>query len=194
MMREGLRKIGVAKGEKRKLLQMPGKKEKPQAACGQRCGKIPHTGPGAGRKYRPGHPEEIDETHEDEPERDPRKKPGIALQVAREEQKERNEEVKNHDDHGDYAPFAIEPRAVEGDLFRLVARPDDEELGEVEISPEHHKGEQQLPQILNVALLKNTGEGSGARKQNDDGDHQRHGGNKLASDKQEPVNRGGPVR
>src|ERR1700676_1405060 len=45
-----------------------------------------------------------------------------------------------------------------------------------------------------MALLNDTSQRRGARKQNYYSDHQGHGRNKLARDKQEAVNRGGPVR
>src|ERR1700674_358287 len=45
-----------------------------------------------------------------------------------------------------------------------------------------------------MALLNDTSQRRGARKQNYYSDHQGHGRNKLARDKQEAVNCGGPVR
>src|ERR1700730_7968095 len=144
MVRNGLRKIGVAQREHRKLLQLSGKEEKPQTARGQRRSQVPHAGPGAGGKFRPGHPEQINQAHENEPDGHARKKLGVALQIARKQQEEWNEKMKNDDDDGDHAPLAVKTRAIEGDLFGLVAGPDDQQLGKVEISPQHDKREQQL--------------------------------------------------
>src|SRR5450759_3806495 len=45
-----------------------------------------------------------------------------------------------------------------------------------------------------MALLNQTSHGLGARKQYYYGDHQGHGRNKLSRNKQETVNRGGPMR
>src|SRR5579864_2751865 len=194
MMRNGLLKIGVAERQQRQMFQLSSKNEKPQATRGQRRGNVPHTGPRAGGEFRASHPEEIDEAHKDEPDGNPGKQPGIALQVAREQQKERNEKVENHDDDRHNAPFAIETRAIEADLFGLVAGPDDQELGKVEIRPEHDKSQQQLSEVVNVAALQNAGKRPGARKQHDHGNHQRHGGNELSGYKQKTVDGGSPMR
>src|SRR5260370_28432393 len=159
MMRNGLRKFGVAERQQRELFQLAGKEKEPKAARSQRRGKVPQVRPGSGRKFRPGHPEEIDEAHKNEPKGDPRKKLGVAFQVAREQQKERHEKVKNDDDEGHHAPLAVEPRAIEGDLLGLVAGPNDEQLGKVEIGPKHYKRQRKLAQIVNVAALQNAPQG-----------------------------------
>jgi len=55
--------------------------------------------------------------------------------------KKRHEEMEHQNDHGDDAPAAVQSRAVKIKLifFGLIAGPDDQELREVEIRPEHHE-------------------------------------------------------
>src|SRR6266436_7215142 len=142
MMLDSLRKFWVAQGEKRELLQLPGEDEEPQASKCQHRRQIPQVRPRVGRKFRAGHPEKVDEAHENEPESDPGQEFRVAFEVAREQQEEGHEEVKNEHEDGDNAPLAVQTRVVEGDLLRLIAGPNDEQLGEAEISPEHHEGQQ----------------------------------------------------
>src|ERR1700692_3339275 len=104
MLLDGLLKFRVADGKKRPLLQLPGENTEPQAAKTERRGKIPHAWNGAGGEFRAGHPKQIDEAHEDQPDGDPGEELGVALQIPREQQEEGHKEMEDQHDYGDDAP------------------------------------------------------------------------------------------
>src|SRR5260370_24341590 len=114
----------------------------------------------------------MQKVHEDEPHSDLGEHSGVALHVLRKEQKKRYEEMEHQNDHGDDAPATVQPGAVEADFFGLIAGPDDQELREIEIGPEHHKIEKQFSQIVKVALLQDAGKRLAARQKHDDRDHE----------------------
>src|SRR5579859_2462356 len=194
MICNGLRKFWIADGKHRELLQVSGEEKEPQATGGKHSGKIPDGGQGGVGEFRAGVPEQVDQAHEDQPNRHAGKKPGIALEVAGKQQEERNKEMKDEHDDGNHSPLAVQAGIVKADFLGLIAGPDDEQLRKLEISPKHHKSEQQLAQVVNVAELKNTGERAGAGQQHHDGNHQRHGRNELAGDEQETIDGGCPMR
>src|SRR5882762_4855944 len=194
MVLNGLRKFWVAEGEKRHLLQIESEKAEPQSAEREGQNNVQPGRHGARSKFRPGHPVQIHQTHEDEPHGDLREHFRVALHILRKEQEKRHEEMEHQHDYRDDAPAAVQPRAIEADFFRLVPRPDDQQLREIEIRPEHHKSEEQFSQVVQMALLQNGGERLGARQQHDDSDHERHRGDQLSRHKQEAVNGGWPVR
>src|SRR5216684_4686275 len=148
MMLDGLRQFRVAQGEKRALLQVESKKAEPQSAEGNGQDNVQPGGHGAGCEFRTRHPVEIHETHEDEPHGDLREHFRVALHILREKQEKWDEEVEYQDDDGDNTPPAIKTRAVEADFFRLVAGPDNQQLREIEIRPEHHKGKEQFAEVV----------------------------------------------
>src|SRR5690242_11939304 len=141
MILNGLLKIRVTERQQRALLQIKSKKAEPQSTKGNRQYQVEPRRHRALSEFRPGHPEKIHETHEYQPHGDFGNNLGSAFQVLREQQEKGNKEVEDDDDHGDHAPSAIQPRAIEANLFGLVAGPDDEQLGEIEIGPKHHKCE-----------------------------------------------------
>src|SRR5258706_14730024 len=141
MICNGLRKLWIADREHRELLELPGKEKEPQAAESKGRGKVPDVGQRRGGKLRAGVPEKVDQAHKNQPNGDGRQESGIALEVARKEQKERNKKVKDEHDNSDNAPLAVQARVVKGDFLRLVSRPDNQELRKLEISPEHHESQ-----------------------------------------------------
>src|SRR5260370_5833313 len=194
MVLNGLRQFRVAEREKRHLLQIESKKAKPQSAEGEGQNNVQPSRHGPRSEFRPRHPEQVHETHEDEPHGDLWEDSRVALHILRKEQEKRDEEMEHQHDYGDDAPAAVQPRAIEADFFRLVPRPDDQELREIEIRPEHHESEEQFSQIVQMALLQDAGEWFGARQQHDDRDHERHRGDQLSRYEQEAVDGGGPMR
>src|SRR5215469_175588 len=78
-----LRKMGIAEGQQRTLLQVEREEAEPQAAEGHRQYHIEPGGHGARREFRPSHPEQVDQPHEHEPYGDFGKNLGPALQVLR---------------------------------------------------------------------------------------------------------------
>src|SRR6266568_1754774 len=194
MMLNSLRKFWVAQGKERQLLEIKGEVAQPQSTKGDGQNNVKPSRHRAGSKLRTRHPEEIHEAHENQPYGDLGKHLCVALHVFREKQEKRNEKVKDQDDHRNDAPATVQPRAIKADFFGQVPRPDDKELREIEIRPEHDKSEQQFPEIMKMALLQDAGEGLRARQQNDHSDHQRHRGDQLTRNEEEAINGRGPVR
>src|SRR4029077_5102694 len=124
----GLFKSWITQREKRLALQISGKDGEPNPGKSDDCRNIHQTGNGARGELRPRHPKEIDQAHEDEPDRDFGQQFGAALEVAREQRKERHEKVEDQNHDSDDTPSSIEPRAVETNFFGQVAGPDDKEL------------------------------------------------------------------
>src|SRR5712672_306668 len=190
----GLRKFWIAYRKHRELFQLPDEEKEPQSTKGQRRSEIPDGRQSRRREFRSRVPEKIDQTHKNQPNGYAAQEGWVALQIAREQQEERNEKVKDNNDYRDHAPLAMQARVIESDFLWLVAGPDDQQLRKLEVSPEHHEGQQQLAQIMNVARLKNAGKGASASEQHDYSNHQRHRRNELADHEEETVNRGCPVR
>src|SRR6266850_751745 len=190
----GLRKFWIAYRKHRELFQLPDEEKEPQTSEGQRRSEIPDGRQSRRREFRSRVPEKIDQTHENQPNGYATQEGWVALQVTRKEQEERDEKVKDNNDYRDHAPLATQARVIESDLLRLIAGPDDQQLRKLEVSPEHHEGQQQFPQIMNVARLKNAGKRASASEQHHYSNHQRHRRNELADHEQKAVNRGCPVR
>src|ERR1700736_2369520 len=188
-MSNGLLKVGIADGQHRKLLKVPDEKKEPPTAGGKRRNNVPYVRQSPGCKFRTSHPKKVDQAHKDQPNGHGRQDFGIALKVARKQQKEWDKKVEDDHDDGHHAPLAVQARIVKRDFLRQIAGPNDKKLGEIEISPEHQESEQQFAQVVSVAGLKNAREGSGAREQGHYGNHQRHGRNELAGYEQETVDR-----
>src|SRR6266852_6674442 len=194
MVLQGLLKIWIANRKKRVLPQIESKKAQPQSAERERQDDVQPGWQGARGEFRPRHPEKIHKAHENQPQRDFREHSRVALYILRKEQEKGNEEMKNKDEHGNEAPAAIQPRAIEADLLREIAGPDDQQLREIKVSPKHHESEEQLREVMQMAFLQDVGKGLGAREQDDHCDHKGHRGNQLSGDKEEAINRGSPVR
>src|SRR5580692_4443193 len=113
----------------------------------------------------------------------------LALQISGKDGKPNSGQGQNRDD----APASVEPSAIEADFLRQIAGPDNEELGETEISPEHDESEQELAKIVQVAVLDHALHRRGAREQDKHGDHQRHRGDQLSNYEEETVDRRSPV-
>src|SRR5712672_2499657 len=167
----GLREFWIAYRKHRELIQLPGEEKEPQSAKGQRRGKIPDGRQSGRGEFRPRVPEKIDQTHENQPNGYATQEGWVALQIARKQQEERDKKVKDNNDYRDHAPLAMQARVIESDFLRLVAGPDDQQLRKLKISPEHHEGQQQFPQIMNVARLKNAGKGASESEQHHYSNH-----------------------
>src|SRR5260370_9361096 len=186
MMLNSLRKFWVAQGTERDLLKINGKVAQPQSTKGDGQNNVKPRRHSAGSKLRTRHPEEIHEADENQPYGDLGEHLCVALHVFREKQEKRNEKVKDQDDHRNDAPATVQASAIKTDFFGQVPRPDDQKLREIEIRPEHDKSEQQFPQIMQMAPLQHAGEGLRAPQHHDHSDHQRHRGDQLSRDQEEP--------
>src|SRR5260221_12099888 len=154
-MSNGLRKVWIADREHGELFQVPEEEKKPKTAGGKRRNNDPYVRQSPRRKFRASHPEKVDQAHQDQPNGHGGQDFGIALKVARKQQKERDKKVEDDHDDGDHAPLAVQARIVKGDFLRQIAGPNDKKLGEIEISPEHQERKQQFANDVNVGRLKN---------------------------------------
>src|ERR1019366_3966407 len=82
-------------------------------------------------------PEDIDNAHEYEPGSEPDQGARLALQLAREQERERHGEVEHDEEQTDRFPSTIQAAHVPRNFFGQVARPDDEPLREIEVRPDH---------------------------------------------------------
>src|SRR5258708_16729458 len=168
-MSNGLLKVGVADGPHRKLFQVPDEEKAPQTAGGKRRTNVPYVRQSPGRKFRASHPEKVDQAHKNQPNGHGRQDFGIALKVARKQQKERDKKVEDDHDDGHHAPLAVQARIVESDFLRQIAGPNDKKLGEIEIGPEHQESEQQFAQVVSVAGVENGGWRAESRREEQHG-------------------------
>src|SRR5262245_22665870 len=102
----------------------------PDAGQGQRdadVGQADRQGARAGEVGRH-EPDQIDEPDGHDEPRDPREEQRPPLEIARQQQAERQREVPKHDEQADEAPAVLEPLEIERNLLGQVARPDDQEL------------------------------------------------------------------
>src|ERR1700740_116884 len=129
MVLETLFQFWVAQGQERHLLELPGKDEQPQAAQRQRSGKIPRGRNSAVGEVRTGGPEQIDQTHENQPNGNQRQRLDVALEVARQQQEKWHKETENQNDDGHHTPFAVQAGAIKRDFLRGGGGPDDQQLG-----------------------------------------------------------------
>src|SRR5271166_3278234 len=80
-------------------------------------------------------PKDIDHTHQYDPGGDPNQSVRLALQLAREQQRERHRELEYREEQAHLSPSNIHAAHIPGNLFGQVAGPDDEPLREIEIRP-----------------------------------------------------------
>src|SRR5271157_2049510 len=97
-----------------------------------------------GMRRRLNMPKNIDDAHDYEPRSEPDQTARFALQLAREQERERHGEMEHHEKQADVLPPAIHAAHVPRNFFRQVARPDDEPLRKIEVRPDHDEGEHEL--------------------------------------------------
>ena len=88
----------------------------------------------------------------------------VALDVTRQQQRKRNQPVEEKIERDDNAPMPANAVQIPRNLFRKIARPDDQELPEREIDIQHDKGKGELAQIVLLCLAKNGFERLGFRQ------------------------------
>src|SRR5882724_708699 len=92
-------------------------------------------------------PEDLDEPHDDDEPGHEREPPAVALQVARQEHEERQEEVAEDESDRDRVPRTARVLEVPLDLLGQVSRPDDQELREREVRVHHDEREHELAEV-----------------------------------------------
>src|SRR5580658_2575084 len=73
------------------------------------------------------------------------------LDVALEQQQEGQRKMEHDQDHRELPPTAEGARDVPGYFVLDIAGPDDQELGEREVGPEHGEGQHQVTEIVELA-------------------------------------------
>jgi hypothetical protein len=105
--------------------------------------------------------------------RDHRQRPGVPLGPPPQQQDERHEEVEHHQQQRHVLP-AVCVRVVVGRLLGDVARPDDQELRERQVRPQHDERQQQVAQVVEMpTAARPRAAGAGHRRQQHDHDRQR---------------------
>ena len=137
-------------------------------------------------------PEQIEGLGEDHPLADADQALLVALDVARKQQRERDEPVEDEIESDDDAPVAANAIEVPGNFFRQVAGPDDEELREAEIDIQHDEGEGELAEIVLLGGAKDRLEGLAFREADRGEDREREHGVALADEEEQAVDRGVP--
>src|ERR1039458_8428874 len=148
------RELGVVHGKKRARAELPRKRRQKEAE--ERDGRRyvqPVEAQRAGVEGGGHEPEEIHPTHEEEEPRGPRQLPDVALEIARQKEDERHGEMKEREEERHGAPAAREAVVEETDLLWQVSRPDDEELREREVRPEHRERQEEIPRDVHVPGL-----------------------------------------
>src|ERR1039457_3323043 len=80
-------------------------------------------------------PIEVYQSHTQNEDGDARQQPEVAFQIAGKQQREGQREMSEDQCQCYVLPPAVQSRQVPGDLFRQVARPNNQELGKREVGP-----------------------------------------------------------
>ena len=96
------------------------------------------------RQHRPPAPQHFarDQQHGDAEQHATR-----ALQPRRQHQRERRQEVAEHDQQAQRAPRAARAFKIPRRFGREIGLPDDQQLHEIEVDPQHHQREQQFAEV-----------------------------------------------
>src|SRR3954447_15222308 len=134
-MSEHLLEVRIVDRHQRVATQLTGKEEQPHAGEPDRdrdVGQADRERAGGGR-HGGNRRDQTREPYPDDEPRDTREQARTALQVAREQQEERQEKMADHDQQADVLPAVPHPHEIKRDLLRQVAGPDDQELREREV-------------------------------------------------------------
>src|SRR3954452_7310276 len=121
----------------------------PDASHGNRNDCVPYAEVKA--LFVPGrfnNPVQIPEAHKHHPQGEPDQSMNVLLNRTREQDREWNTEVEQHEKKCGSAPASANTTEVEHYFFREIACPDDQPLRVAHVSPEHHEGEKQFAIIV----------------------------------------------
>src|SRR5512142_2336458 len=164
----------IVDGEQRAPVELPQEERGPDPADADRSGEVEDVERDSpGMEDRLDEPDHVDHPHREDPPGDPRQETDVLLDPAREEQQERRSEVREQDEERHELPRGVEARQVPGDLLREVSRPDDDELREGHVSPEHQEHELEVPEVAEDEPRRRARERFGgsevANREQDDG-------------------------
>ncbi len=118
----------------------------------------------------------------------------VSLQIAREQQRERQGKVPHHQKQRQPPPAAREPPHIKRNFLGKIAGPDDQELRERKVRPHHHGGQQQFTQVMQVPVRENAAHGFILRKQHEQRDQEGHRRKPLAGNEEQTIHGREPVR
>src|SRR5450759_5289780 len=197
MARRGFRAFHprIMDRDERPLIELPEENRRPDSADPDGRGEIEDVnGDPARVKDRLDQPDQVEGAHREDPSRDGREKAKIRLDAARKEQEKRRPEVREQDEERHEFPVRVQPREIPGDLLRKVPGPDDDELRERHVPPEHQEHEQEIPEIAKDAGPRESGERLDACKISHREQHERHCRETLPDHERHPEDRRVPVR
>src|SRR5262245_1933942 len=129
VMAEALLPVGIVERHERTRRELAGEEEQPHADEAERNRHVhPVNREAALIEVRRHDPDQVHEPHRQDEQRNAREQPRVPLQIAREQQAERQREVAEHQQQAHVLPPAAQADEVEGNLLRQVPRPDDQEL------------------------------------------------------------------
>src|SRR5262249_53463833 len=138
-------------------------------------------------------PEQIDKAHKNHPYRNYRHPARVFLDVLPQQDEKGNKEVEDKNNDGDDSPLSIQARIKKGNFFRLVTRPNDQQLREAEVSPQHDKCKEELSEVVEVSFLEDGSKWLGLGHHDEQRYHERHRGNQLTGYVEKSINRGCPM-
>src|SRR5262249_51869851 len=103
-----------------------------------------------GMERRSDEPEDVDEPHRDQEQRDLREHLRVALDPPPQEQEEREGEVEEDERERDDLPPAARPREAPRRPPPDAARPDDQELREGRVGPQQQERERQVAEVVKM--------------------------------------------
>src|ERR1035438_2573414 len=139
-------------------------------------------------------PKNIDDAHEYEPGSEPDQRARLALQLARQQERERHGEVEHHEKQADLSPSAIHAADVPRNLFGQVAGPDDEPLREIKVSPDHDEGEHELAMVVDFGIGEVLGHRLALAEDALDHHDEAEGGERFTRNEQQAVDGRDPAR
>src|SRR5271157_2350593 len=147
-----------------------------------------------GMRRRLNMPKNIDDAHDYEPRSEPDQTARFALQLPREQERERHGEMEHHEKQADVLPPAIHAAHVPRNFFRQVARPDDEPLRKIEVRPDHDEGEHELAVVVNFGVREVLGHRLAFAEDALDDHAETEGGERFPRDEKQPVDGRDPAR
>src|SRR5438093_7987284 len=194
-MRERLLDVGIVLRHERPAAELEQEGPEPDAAEADRRHQVEPAEREA-RSVEPGHeqPEEVYQPHEEDRDRDRADEPRVALHAPREEEREGEGEVQGDEPDRHRRPGPVLAGQVPRHLLANVARPHEEELRERHVRPQHHEGEYQVAEVVQVGGRDQPREGLAPAEADGGGDAEGEGGEHLAHPEAGRVDGRVPVR
>src|ERR1700733_7145220 len=139
-------------------------------------------------------PIDVDHTREYNPGGNPHQRTRLTLQPAREQERERHRELEQHQKQRYIFPSAMQAKEEPRNFIRQVARPDDEQLREIEVRPDHNESQHELAMVVDFGIGKVFGHRLAFAEDPLDYYAETEGGKRLARNEDEAVDGRDPAR